>query len=109
MRDIYGESRYYRDVPPRYQEPRRPGRGLLYLFFFMLGVMTTIGLTFVISPVLLQAFLELFLGAVSSLVQFLFGLLVWLLVHPPAFMLSVTFVMILVIMRMLRQRGRWRR
>lgn len=109
MRDVYEESRYYRDKLPGYQEPRRPRRGLLYLFFFMLGVITTIALTFVISPVLLQAFLELFLGAISSLVQLLFALLGWLLMHPSAFMLSVTFVMILVIIRLLRQRGRWRR
>ncbi|HKV58615.1 MAG TPA: hypothetical protein VJO32_10040 [Ktedonobacteraceae bacterium] len=108
MRDIYDESRYYRDNLPRYQEPRRPGRGLLYLFFFVLGVITTIALSFVISPALLQAFLELFIQVAGFLIQALFEAIVWLLMHPPVFMLSVTFVMILVIIRLLRQRGRWR-
>jgi hypothetical protein len=108
MKDTFDEPRFYRGEPPRYQKPRRPGSTLLYLFFFMLGSMATIGLTFVINPALLQAFLELFMQGVGFLAQALFGALAWLLMHPSAFMLSVTFVMIFVIFWLLRQRGRWR-
>lgn len=107
MRDTFDEPRFYGGRPPRYQKTRRPGSVLLYLFFFMLGSVVTIGLTFVVKPALLQAFLELFLQGAASLVQLLFEAIVWLLMHPPAFMLSVSFLMILVIFWLLRQRGRW--
>jgi hypothetical protein len=108
MRDTFDEPRFYRGEPPIYQRPRRPGRRLLYLFFFMLGMLTTIALSFVINPTLLQAFLELFLHGFGFLAQALFGAFVWLLMHSSAFMLIVSFVMILVICWLLRQRGRRR-
>ena len=107
MQDRFNDQRYYRGEQQGYQKSRRPGRVLLYLFFFMLGAMTTIALSIVVNPALLQAFLELFLQGVGFLVQLLFEAIVWLLMHPPAFMLSVSFLMILVIIRLLRQRGRW--
>lgn len=108
MRDFFDEPRFYRGEPPIYRRPRRRGRGLLYLFFFMLGMLTTIALSFVINPALLQAFLELILQGVGFLAQALLGAFVWLLMHSSAFMLVVSFVMILVIAWLLRQRGRWR-
>ena len=101
MKDTFDEPRFYRGRPPVYQRPRRHGRGFLYLFFFMLGAMTTIAVSFVVNPALLQAFLELF-------VQGLFDVLVWIFMHPPVLMFGVSFVMILVIISMLRDRGRWR-
>ncbi len=101
MRDTFDEPRFYRGGPPIYIRPRRRSRSLLYFLFFMLGGLTTIALSFVVNPALLQAFLELFVTA-------LFDLLVWIFMHPPVLMFSATFVMILVIISLLRQRGRWR-
>ena len=108
MRNTFDDPRSYRDGLPVYRRRRGAGRLLLSLFFFMLGALTTIALSYVVNPALLRAFLELILQALGFLVQALFGALMWLLMHPSAFMLSVSFVMILVIIRLLRQRGRWR-
>ena len=100
MRNTFDEPRFYRGGTPVYERPRR-GRGFLYLFFFMLGVLTTIAVSFVVNPALMQAFLVL-------IVQGLFDVLVWILMHPPVLMFSVSLVMIFVIILMLRERGRWR-
>jgi uncharacterized BrkB/YihY/UPF0761 family membrane protein len=101
MRGRFDDPRFYRGEQQGYQKSRRPGRVLLYLFFFILGSIATIGLTFVISPALLQAFLELSISA-------LYAAIVAILIHPAILMFSVTLIMIFVIFWLLRQRGRWR-
>lgn len=97
MKDTFDEQRYYRERLPMYQRPRRRGRGLLYLFFFMLGSLTTIALSTVINPGLMQALLGLF-------VQALYALLAWLWMHPLVLMLCVVVLLILVIIEMSRDR-----
>ena len=73
----------------------------------MPGGLTTIALSFVVNPALLQTFLELFLQGPGFLVQALFGGVLLLLMHPSAFMLTVSLVMMLVMIGLLRRRGRW--
>ena len=106
MRDTFDERDYFYDRPPRYRQPR-PGRVFLYLFFFMLGGLTTIGLTFFVNPALLQALLEEFIAGFGVLARACLGALLWLLLNPPAFMLAVAFVILLLLLGRLRRRGRW--
>src|SRR5450755_4270850 len=105
MRDTMNEPQFMRDKLPTYRKPRRSGRVLLYLVFFLFGAMTAIALSFVISFTLLQMFLELLIKGVGFLIQALYEGIVALVTHPSVLLLSLSVVMIFVIIWLLRQRG----